>query len=253
MNTVKIINNFKDFKNIKSFEVSNLPKLFNDLPKGYSVIGSVSVSNNENLNICVYITDLYESIESIYVFDFKSNKFILNNNADIVYKRTFLEPQHLIQYIYKELNIKYKSQNIQFINHKSILDNFIEIKNIFQNNSSDLTVEFQEPETKFNQDFTLTKSWQQIAFKLDYKDLVCQARFSFKLKKIYFNIFKDNDYNTKVKINDAPKEFLISKFNKELDKNIKYYNNTVNSARKYTDKINIINKLLIDNFPDYLI
>ena len=240
----------------KYYEISELPKIFKDFPDDYNVLCSVSVSNNENLNICVYITDLYESIEAIYVFDFKSNKFVLNDNIDSFYGMTFLEPQYLIQYIYKDLNIKYKSQNAQYINHKSILDNFIEIKNTIQNNSSDLTLEFQEPESKFNQDFTLTKSWQQIAFKLDYKDLVCQARFSFKLKKIYFNIFKDNDFNAKVKINDTDnvtKEILYSKFIKELDKNIKYYNNTVNSARKYIDKINIINKLLIDNFPDYLI
>lgn len=235
----------------KSYEVSELPKIFKDFPDEYNVL--CYISYDENVNICIYITDLYESVEATYVFDFKSNKFVLNDNTDSFYGRTFLEIQHLIEYIYKELNIKYKSQIAQYINHKSILDNFIEIKNTFQNNSSDLTVEFQEPETKFNQDFTLTKSWQQIAFKLDYKDLVCQARFSFKLKKIYFNIFKDNDYNAKVKINEIPSEFLFSKFNKELDKNIKYYNNTLNLARKYTDKINIINKLLIDNFSDYLI
>lgn len=240
----------------KYYEISELPKIFKDFPDDYNVLCSVSVSNNENLNICVYITDLYESIEAIYVFDFKSNKFVLNDNIDSFYGITFLEPQYLIQYIYKELNIKYKSQNAQYINHKSILDNFIEIKNTIQNNSSDLTLEFQEPESKFNQDFTLTKSWQQIAFKLDYKDLVCQARFSFKLKKIYFNIFKDNDFNAKVKINDTDnvtKEILYSKFIKELDKNIKYYNKNVNSAQKYIDEINSINKLLIDNFPDYLI
>lgn len=240
----------------KYYEISELPKIFKDFPDDYNVLCSVSVSNNENLNICVYITDLYESIEAIYVFDFKSNKFVLNDNIDSFYGMTFLEPQHLIEYIYKDLNIKYKSQNAQYINHKSILDNFIEIKNTIQNNSSDLTLEFQEPESKFNQDFTLTKSWQQIAFKLDYKDLVCQARFSFKLKKIYFNIFKNNDFNAKVKINDTDnvtKEILYSKFIKELDKNIKYYNKTVNSAQKYIDEINIINKLLIDNFPDYII
>lgn len=240
----------------KYYEISELPKIFKDFPDDYNVLCSVSVSNNENLNICVYITDLYESIEAIYVFDFKSNKFVLNDNIDSFYGMTFLEPQYLIQYIYKNLNIKYKSQNAQYINHKSILDNFIEIKNTIQNNSSDLTLEFQEPESKFNQDFTLTKSWQQIAFKLDYKDLVCQARFSFKLKKIYFNIFKDNDFNAKVKINDTDnliKEILYSKFIKELDKNIKYYNKNVNSAQKYIDEINSINKLLIDNFPDYLI
>lgn len=240
----------------KYYEISELPKIFKDFPDDYNVLCSVSVSNNENLNICVYITDLYESIEAIYVFDFKSNKFVLNDNIDSFYGMTFLEPQYLIQYIYKDLNIKYKSQNAQYINHKSILDNFIEIKNTIQNNSSDLTLEFQEPESKFNQDFTLTKSWQQIAFKLDYKDLVCQARFSFKLKKIYFNIFKDNDFNAKVKINDTDnvtKEILYSKFIKELDKNIKYYNKNVNSAQKYIDEINSINKLLIDNFPDYII
>lgn len=240
----------------KYYEISELPKIFKDFPDDYNVLCSVSVSNNENLNICVYITDLYESIEAIYVFDFKSNKFVLNDNIDSFYGMTFLEPQHLIEYIYKDLNIKYKSQNAQYINHKSILDNFIEIKNTIQNNSSDLTLEFQEPESKFNQDFTLTKSWQQIAFKLDYKDLVCQARFSFKLKKIYFNIFKDNDFNAKVKINDTDnvtKEILYSKFIKELDKNIKYYNKNVNSAQKYIDEINSINKLLIDNFPDYII
>lgn len=240
----------------KYYEISELPKIFKDFPDDYNVLCSVSVSNNENLNICVYITDLYESIEAIYIFDFKSNKFVLNDNIDSFYGMTFLEPQHLIEYIYKDLNIKYKSQNAQYINHKSILDNYIEIKNTIQNNSSDLTLEFQEPESKFNQDFTLTKSWQQIAFKLDYKDLVCQARFSFKLKKIYFNIFKDNDFNAKVKINDTDnvtKEILYNKFNEELDKNIKYYNKSVNSAQKYIDEINSINKLLIDNFPDYII
>ena len=65
------------------------------------------------------------------------------------------------------------------------------------------------------------KVYDTKAFKLDYKDLVCQARFSFKLKKIYFNIFKDNDFNAKVKINDTDnvtKEILYSKFIKELDK-----------------------------------
>lgn len=238
----------------KYYEISELPKIFKNFPDDYNVL--CYISYNENIDICIYITDLYESVEATYVFDFKSNKFVLNDNIDSFYGMSFLEPQYLIQYIYKDLNIKYKSQNAQYINHKSILDNFIEIKNTIQNNSSDLTLEFQEPESKFNQDFTLTKSWQQIAFKLDYKDLVCQARFSFKLKKIYFNIFKDNDFNAKVKINDTDnvtKEILYSKFIKELDKNIKYYNNTVNSARKYIDKINIINKLLIDNFPDYLI
>lgn len=238
----------------KYYEISELPKIFKDFPDDYNVLCYISYA--ENVNICIYITDLYESVEATYVFDFKSNKFVLNDNIDSFYGITFLEAQYLIEYIYKDLNIKYKSQNAQYINHKSILDNFIEIKNTFLNGANDLTVEIQEPETKFNQDFTLTKSWQQIAFKLDYKDLVCQARFSFKLKKIYFNIFKDNDFNAKVKINDiddVSKEILYSKFIKELDKNIKYYNNTVNSARKYIDKINIINKLLIDNFPDYLI
>lgn len=238
----------------KYYEISELPKIFKDFPDDYNVL--CYISYNENIDICIYITDLYESVEATYVFDFKSNKFVLNDNIDSFYGMTFLEPQHLIEYIYKDLNIKYKSQNAQYINHKSILDNFIEIKNTIQNNSSDLTLEFQEPESKFNQDFTLTKSWQQIAFKLDYKDLVCQARFSFKLKKIYFNIFKDNDFNAKVKINDTDnvtKEILYSKFIKELDKNIKYYNNIVNSAQKYIDEINSINKLLIDNFPDYII
>lgn len=236
----------------KYYEISELPKIFNVFPDKYNVL--CYISYDENVNICIYITDLYESVEATYVFDFKSNKFVLNDNTDSFYGRTFLEPQHLIEYIYKDLNIKYKSENTQYINYKSILDNYIEIKNTFQNNSSDLTVKFQEPETKFNQDFTtLTKSWQQITFKLDYKNFVCQARISLKLKKIYFNIFKDNDININAKLNDIPKEILYSKFIKELDKNIKYYNNTVNSARKYTDKINIINKLLIDNFPDYLI
>lgn len=238
----------------KYYEMSELPKIFKDFPDNYNVL--CYISYNENIDICIYITDLYESIEAIYVFDFKSNKFVLNDNIDSFYGMTFLEPQHLIEYIYKDLNIKYKSQNAQYINHKSILDNYIEIKNTFQNNSSNLTLEFQEPESKFNQDFTLSKSWIDIAFKLDYKDLVCQARISLKLKKIYFNIFKDNDFNAKVKINDTDnvtKEILYSKFIKELDKNIKYYNITVNSAQKYIDKINIINKLLIDNFPDYLI
>ena len=243
-----------EYKVKKSYEVSELPKIFKDFPDEYNVL--CYISYDENVNICIYITDLYESVEATYVFDFKSNKFVLNDNTDSFYGRTFLEPQHLIEYIYKELNVKYKSENTQYINYKSILDNYIEIKNTFNNNSSDLTVEIQEPETKFNQDFTLTKSWQQITFKLDYKNLVCQARISLKLKKIYFNIFKDNDFNAKVKINDindTAKEILYSKFNKELDKNIKYYNNTLNLARKYTDKINIINKLLIDNFSDYLI
>lgn len=238
----------------KYYEMSELPKIFKDFPDNYNVL--CYISYNENIDICIYITDLYESVEATYVFDFKSNKFVLNDNTDSFYGMTFLEAQYLIEYIYKELNIKYKSENAQYINCKSILDNYIEIKNTFQNNSSNLTLEFQEPESKFNQDFTLSKSWIDIAFKLDYKDLVCQARISLKLKKIYFNIFKDNDFNAKVKINDiddVSKEILYSKFIKELDKNIKYYNNTVNSARKYIDKINIINKLLIDNFPDYLI
>lgn len=240
-------------KKIKEFEVSELPKIFKDFPDDYNVLCSVSVSNNENIDICIYITDLYESIEAIYVFDFKSNKFVLNDNIDSFYGITFLEPQHLIEYIYKELNIKYKSQNAQYINHKSILDNYIEIKNTFQNNSSDLKVEFQEPESKFNQDFTLSKSWQDIAFDLDYKNLVCRARISLKLKKIYFNFSNRLNYNFHCATKDIPKEILYNKFIKELDKNIKYYNNTVNSAQKYIDEINSINKLLIDNFPDYII
>jgi hypothetical protein len=164
---------------------------------------------------------------------------------------TFLEPQYLIEYVYKELNIKYKSENAQYINYKSILDNYIEIKNLFSNDK--FTEEIEQSESKFNQDFTLTKSWQDIAFDLDYKNLVCRARISLKLKKIYFNFSNRRNYNFHCATKDIPKEILYSKFIKELDKNIKYYNNTVNSARKYIDKINIINKLLIDNFPDYLI
>ena len=226
----------------KYYEISELPKIFKDFPDEYNVLCYISYA--ENVNICIYIT---------YLFDFKSNKFVLNDNTDSFYGMTFLEIQHLIHYIYKELNIKYKSENAQYINYKSILDNYIEIKNTFQNNSSNLTLEFQEPESKFNQDFTLTKSWQDIAFDLDYKNLVCRARISLKLKKIYFNFSNRRNYNFHCATKDIPKEILYSKFIKELDKNIKYYNNTVNSARKYIDKINIINKLLIDNFPDYLI
>ena len=233
----------------KYYEISELPKIFKDFPDDYNVL--CYISYNENVNICIYITDLYESVEATYVFDFKSNKFVLNDNTDSFYGRTFLEPQHLIHYIYKELNIKYKSQNAQYINYKSILDNYIEIKNLFSNDK--FTEEIEQSETKFNQDFTLTKSWQDIAFDLDYKNLVCRARISLKLKKIYFNFSNRLNYNFNCASKDIPQEILYSKFIKELDKNIKHYNNTVNSARKYTDKINIINKLLIDIFPDYLI
>lgn len=233
----------------KSYEISELPKLFNDFPDEYNVLCYISYA--ENVNICIYITDLYESVEATYVFDFKSNKFVLNDNIDSFYGITFLEAQYLIEYIYKELNIKYKSENAQYINYKSILDNYIEIKNLFSNDK--FTEEIEQSESKFNQDFTLTKSWQDIAFDLDYKNLVCRARISLKLKKIYFNFSNRRNYNFHCATKDIPKEILYSKFIKELDKNIKYYNNTVNSAQKYIDKINIINKLLIDNFPDYLI
>lgn len=233
----------------KYYEISELPKIFKDFPDDYNVLCYISYA--ENVNICIYITDLYESVEATYVFDFKSNKFVLNDNIDSFYGITFLEIQHLIHYIYKELNIKYKSENAQYINYKSILDNYIEIKNLFSNDK--FTEEIEQSESKFNQDFTLTKSWQDIAFDLDYKNLVCRARISLKLKKIYFNFSNRRNYNFHCATKDIPKEILYSKFIKELDKNIKYYNNTVNSARKYIDKINIINKLLIDNFPDYLI
>jgi hypothetical protein len=233
----------------KYYEISELPKIFKDFPDEYNVL--CYISYNENIDICIYITDLYESVEVTYVFDFKSNKFVLNDNTDSFYGMTFLEIQHLIHYIYKELNIKYKSENAQYINYKSILDNYIEIKNLFSNDK--FTEEIEQSESKFNQDFTLTKSWQDIAFDLDYKNLVCRARISLKLKKIYFNFSNRRNYNFHCATKDIPKEILFSKFNQELDKNIKYYNNTVNSARKYIDKINIINKLLIDNFPDYLI
>lgn len=233
----------------KYYEISELPKIFKDFPDDYNVL--CYISYNENIDICIYITDLYESVEATYVFDFKSNKFVLNDNTDSFYGMTFLEIQHLIHYIYKELNIKYKSENAQYINYKSILDNYIEIKNLFSNDK--FTEEIEQSESKFNQDFTLTKSWQDIAFDLDYKNLVCRARISLKLKKIYFNFSNRRNYNFHCATKDIPKEILYSKFIKELDKNIKYYNNIVNSARKYIDKINIINKLLIDNFPDYLI
>lgn len=233
----------------KYYEISELPKIFKDFPDNYNVL--CYISYNENIDICIYITDLYESVEATYVFDFKSNKFVLNDNIDSFYGITFLEAQYLIEYIYKELNIKYKSENAQYINYKSILDNYIEIKNLSSNDK--FTEEIEQSESKFNQDFTLTKSWQDIAFDLDYKNLVCRARISLKLKKIYFNFSNRRNYNFHCATKDIPKEILYSKFIKELDKNIKYYNNTVNSARKYIDKINIINKLLIDNFPDYLI
>lgn len=233
----------------KYYEISELPKIFKDFPDEYNVL--CYISYNENIDICIYITDLYESVEATYVFDFKSNKFVLNDNTDSFYGMTFLEIQHLIHYIYKELNIKYKSENAQYINYKSILDNYIEIKNLSSNDK--FTEEIEQSESKFNQDFTLTKSWQDIAFDLDYKNLVCRARISLKLKKIYFNFSNRRNYNFHCATKDIPKEILYSKFIKELDKNIKYYNNTVNSAQKYIDKINIINKLLIDNFPDYLI
>lgn len=233
----------------KYYEISELPKIFKDFPDDYNVLCYISYA--ENVNICIYITDLYESVEATYVFDFKSNKFVLNDNTDSFYGITFLEAQYLIEYIYKELNIKYKSENAQYINYKSILDNYIEIKNLSSNDK--FTEEIEQSESKFNQDFTLTKSWQDIAFDLDYKNLVCRARISLKLKKIYFNFSNRRNYNFHCATKDIPKEILYSKFIKELDKNIKYYNNTVNSARKYIDKINIINKLLIDNFPDYLI
>lgn len=233
----------------KYYEISELPKIFKDFPDDYNVLCYISYA--ENVNICIYITDLYESVEATYVFDFKSNKFVLNDNTDSFYGITFLEAQYLIEYIYKELNIKYKLENAQYINYKSILDNYIEIKNLFSNDK--FTEEIEQSESKFNQDFTLTKSWQDIAFDLDYKNLVCRARISLKLKKIYFNFSNRRNYNFHCATKDIPKEILYSKFIKELDKNIKYYNNTVNSARKYIDKINIINKLLIDNFPDYLI
>jgi hypothetical protein len=233
----------------KYYEISELPKIFKDFPDEYNVL--CYISYNENIDICIYITDLYESVEATYVFDFKSNKFVLNDNTDSFYEITFLEPQYLIEYIYKELNIKYKSENAQYINYKSILDNYIEIKNLFSNDK--FTEEIEQSESKFNQDFKLTKSWQDIAFDLDYKNLVCRARISLKSKKIYFNFSNRRNYNFHCATKDIPKEILYSKFIKELDKNIKYYNNIVNSARKYIDKINIINKLLIDNFPDYLI
>lgn len=235
--------------NMNSFEVSELPKFFKQIPDDYNVL--CYISYNENIDIWIYITDLYESVEATYVFDFKSNKFVLNDNTDSFYGITFLEAQYLIEYIYKELNIKYKSENAQYINYKSILDNYIEIKNLSSNDK--FTEEIEQSESKFNQDFTLTKSWQDIAFDLDYKNLVCRARISLKLKKIYFNFSNRRNYNFHCATKDIPKEILYSKFIKELDKNIKYYNNTVNSARKYIDKINIINKLLIDNFPDYII
>ena len=233
----------------KYYEISELPKIFKDFPDEYNVL--CYISYNENIDICIYITDLYESVEATYVFDFKSNKFVLNDNTDSFYGMTFLEIQHLIHYIYKELNIKYKSENAQYINYKSILDNYIEIKNLFSNDK--FTEEIEQSESKFNQDFTLTKSWQDIAFDLDYKNLVCRARISLKLKKIYFNFSNRLNYNFNCASKDIPQKILYKKFNEELDKNIKYYNNTVNSAQKYIDKINIINKLLIDNFPDYLI
>ena len=233
----------------KYYEISELPKIFKDFPDEYNVL--CYISYNENIDICIYITDLYESVEATYVFDFKSNKFVLNDNTDSFYGMTFLEAQYLIEYIYKELNIKYKSENAQYINYKSILDNYIEIKNLFSNDK--FTEEIEQSESKFNQDFTLTKSWQDIAFDLDYKNLVCRARISLKLKKIYFNFSNRRNYNFHCATKDIPKEILYSKFNQELDKNIKHYNNTVNSARKYIDKINIINKLLIDIFPDYII
>lgn len=233
----------------KYYEISELSKIFKDFPDEYNVL--CYISYNENIDICIYITDLYESVEATYVFDFKSNKFVLNDNIDSFYGITFLEAQYLIEYIYKELNIKYKSENAQYINYKSILDNYIEIKNLSSNDK--FTEEIEQSESKFNQDFTLTKSWQDIAFDLDYKNLVCRARISLKLKKIYFNFSNRRNYNFHCATKDIPKEILYSKFIKELDKNIKYYNNTVNSAQKYIDKINIINKLLIDNFPDYLI
>lgn len=233
----------------KYYEISELPKIFKDFPDEYNVL--CYISYNENIDICIYITDLYESVEATYVFDFKSNKFVLNDNTDSFYGMIFLEPQYLIEYVYKELNIKYKSENAQYINYKSILDNYIEIKNLFSNDK--FTEEIEQSESKFNQDFTLIKSWQDIAFDLDYKNLVCRARISLKLKKIYFNFSNRRNYNFHCATKDIPKEILYSKFNQELDKNIKYYNNTVNSAQKYIDKINIINKLLIDNFPDYLI
>jgi hypothetical protein len=233
----------------KYYEISELPKIFKDFPDEYNVLCYISYA--ENVNICIYITDLYESVEATYVFDFKSNKFVLNDNIDSFYGITFLEAQYLIEYIYKELNIKYKSENAQYINHKSILDNYIEIKNLFSNDK--FTEEIEQSESKFNQDFTLTKSWQDIAFDLDYKNLVCRARISLKLKKIYFNFSNRLNYNFNCASKDIPQKILYKKFNEELDKNIKYYNNTVNSAQKYIDKINIINKLLIDNFPDYLI
>lgn len=233
----------------KYYEISELPKIFKDFPDEYNVL--CYISYNENIDICIYITDLYESVEATYVFDFKSNKFVLNDNTDNFYGMTFLEPQYLIEYVYKELNIKYKSENAQYINYKSILDNYIEIKNLFSNDK--FTEEIEQSESKFNQDFTLTKSWQDIAFDLDYKNLVCRARISLKLKKIYFNFSNRRNYNFHCATKDIPKEILYSKFIKELDKNIKHYNNTVNSAQKYIDEINSINKLLIDNFPDYLI
>lgn len=233
----------------KYYEISELPKIFKDFPDDYNVL--CYISYKENIDICIYITDLYESVEATYVFDFESNKFILNDNADIYYGRTFLEIEHLISYIYKELNIKYKSENAQFINHKSILDSYIEIKNLFSNDT--FTEEIEQPETKFNQDFTLTKSWQDITFDLDYKDLVCRARISLKLKKIYFNFSNRRNYNFHCATKDIPKEILYNKFNQELDKNIKYYNSIINSSQKYIDKINTINNLLIQNFSDYLI
>lgn len=233
----------------KYYEISELPKIFKDFPDDYNVLCYISYA--ENVNICIYITDLYESVEATYVFDFKSNKFVLNDNTDSFYGMTFLEAQYLIEYIYKELNIKYKSENAQYINYKSILDNYIEIKNLSSNDK--FTEEIEQSESKFNQDFTLTKSWQDIAFDLDYKNLVCRARISLKLKKIYFNFSNRLNYNFNCASKDIPQKILYKKFNEELDKNIKYYNNTVNSAQKYIDKINIINKLLIDNFPDYLI
>lgn len=167
----------------KYYEISELPKIFKDFPDEYNVL--CYISYNENIDICIYITDLYESVEATYVFDFKSNKFVLNDNTDSFYGITFLEAQYLIEYIYKELNIKYKSENAQYINYKSILDNYIEIKNLSSNDK--FTEEIEQSESKFNQDFTFTKSWQDIAFDLDYKNLVCRARISLKLKKIYFN------------------------------------------------------------------
>ena len=84
----------------KYYEMSELPKIFKDFPDEYNVL--CYISYNENIDICIYITDLYESVEATYVFDFKSNKFVLNDNIDSFYGMTFLEAQYLIEYMHRE-------------------------------------------------------------------------------------------------------------------------------------------------------